>query len=457
MHIIGKAKLSEKRREKISRASHAAAQQPGGVGHRSRHALEWRIAAVAAALVLATALAEHFLFGIAIHWLGAHWTNVKNIAGDSELLLFSSVASTFAIATLYGAGPTISGGIVASLALWAYMRFNPCTLACSLAGVFTVAFMTHRAKKPADVIISAFDAFLVQACVSAAVAALCIHKFDETPGEICELWQLAALAIFTAAAVPLAYYIARPLAEKISKRTAVCTLVPYTNLENPLLLRLSREAPGTYGHSMVVADLAAAAAEAIGANPILARLGGYYHDIGKLSNPRFFMENQTLLGNPHDALPPSISAMIISSHVKDGLLLAREHGLPLPIIRIIGSHHGTSPMEWFRRKAAKLAGEAGNPAAADEWPFRYAGLLPETAEETIVSIADSVEAASRSIPSPTQADLSRMVENIVTARFADGQFAHSALPLDCLEEVKRSLVRTLVHRLHARAAYEPAR
>ncbi|MBR0056872.1 MAG: HD domain-containing protein, partial [Kiritimatiellae bacterium] len=146
---------------------------------------------------------------------------------------------------------------------------------------------------------------------------------------------------------------------------------------------------------------------------------------------------------------PSISAMIVAGHVKDGAILARENGLPRPIAGIIASHHGTSAMEWFRRKASEISGGA----AADEWPYRYAGPLPETREETIVSIADGAEAASRSLPSPTQTDLSRLVERIVAARLADGQLGRSALSLAELEDVKRSIVETLVHRLHARAAY----
>lgn len=400
------------------------------------------------AFSLIGALCQHLLADFVVNALG-----LGDIASGQGLSLFTSVAATFVVSALYGAATAAAAGIMSSLVLWAALGFNPCALVASLAGTLVLAPLARRVRRSADLALYVFDAFLVQTALAMGVMALCnaINPALET----CEAWQVAPLAVFSILGVPFAVFVALPIAQRLSGRTADCTLAPFANLENPLLQRLSREAPGTYGHSMLVADLAAAAAEAVGANPLLARLGGYYHDIGKLSSPRFFMENQTLLGNPHDALPPSISAMIVASHVKDGSILAREHGLPPPMARIIATHHGTSAMAWFRRKAAKLAEASGAPAAADEWPYRYAGPLPETKEESIVSIADSVEAASRSLPSPTRPDLARLVDGIVADRLADGQLARSDLTLRDLEAVKQTLVQTLVHRLHARAAYPP--
>lgn len=442
-------KLSALRRDKVARARHAAPSDNGGHGVVRAPACPWRPVIVATAMTLAGALCQRLLVDVAIRALG-----LDSIAAGPGLSLFTSVSATFAVAALYGATPAATAGVISSIILWAALRFNPSTLAASLAGTLLVAALAHRVRRAADLAIYAMDAFFVQAAVALGIMAA--GNAFAPAIETCEAWHVAALAVSSLVGVPLAILVALPIAERLSGRTSDCTLAPYANLEHPLLQRLSREAPGTYGHSMLVADLAAAAAEAVGANPLLARLGGYYHDVGKLSNPRFFMENQTLLGNPHDALPPSVSAMIVASHVKDGAILAREHGLPQPIVRVIATHHGTSAMAWFRRKAIKLAEANGAPAAADEWPYRYAGPLPETREESIVSIADSVEAASRSIAAPTQPDLVRLVNGIVADRLADGQLARSALTLRDLEEVKRTLVQTLVHRLHARAPYPPA-
>ena len=442
-------KTSTMRKERVARQR--AAQAPREAHSSIGSALGGvRLITQAVVASLLLAFCQRELVGLLVNGLG-----LEGFTGDQSLALFSFVTIPFVVTVLHGPRPAVAAGTIASLILWGATHFNPCTLVSSFSGVVLMAALARRVRKVSDLAVFALDVFLLQSVGSLVMVAL-RNKFAPSL-DACEAWQIGALAITSFVAVPVSLMVALPIAERLSGCTSDYTLATYANLENPLFERLSREAPGTYGHSMVVADLAAAAAESIGANPLLARLGGYYHDIGKLSNPRFFMENQSLLGNPHDTLPPSISAMIVASHVKDGSILARDNGLPPPIARIIASHHGTTAMEWFRRKAISQAAEKGEPAAADEWPYRYAGPIPESREETIVSLADTVEAASRSIAAPTRSDLVRLVNGIVASRFADGQLARSALTLSELEEVKRSFVLTLVHRLHVRAAYPDQR
>lgn len=431
------------RREKVLRTRPDAAPKARRI-RLSAAVGPLRVFFISLAASLAVAYAERAGVSAAAELLGLGG------AAGTALPLFPCIAVPAVLAMVYSPQVAVASGLTAAAALWSAMRFNPCTLVCTLGGVFMTAAFAPRIRRTGDLATLAFHVFAIQAVLAASVAAVCRRVAPSA--ETCEAWHLAALFALDALSVPFTLWLALPVAERLARRTSDYSLASFASLEHPLLQRLSREAPGTYGHSMAVADLAASAADAVGANALLARLGGYYHDIGKLSAPRYFMENQTLLGNPHDSLPPSVSAMIIAAHVKDGVVLARDAGLPLRIVGIIASHHGTSAMEWFRLKARKLAGDA---EVADSWPYRYVGPLPESREETIVSIADGVEAASRSLSAPSRAEIARLVAKTVAARQADGQFARSALTMAELEAVKEALAAVLVHRLHVRAAYPP--
>jgi len=437
-------KLSALRRLRVDKARHGAASGPTRTPLRSILG-PLRIFFAGFALSLLLMAVERFAIPAIAGWLG-----LGKFIGDRGLTTFPSLAMPFVFASLYGPAAAAVTGIASALVAWCALRFNPCTLVSIMCGTLWVAALAHRVRKAADLAILALQVFTLQVLLCALLFKFCNVCVPEI--ETCEAWEAAALLALHMVAVPFCVSVALPLAERVSGLASDRTLATFANLEHPLLQRLSREAPGTYGHCMVVADIASAAAESIGANPLLARLGGYYHDIGKLSSPRYFMENQSLLGNPHDTLPPSVSAMIIASHVKDGLVLAREYRLPQAIVRIIASHHGTSSMAWFRMKAENQAA-SGGAGAADAWPYRYPGPLPCSREETIVSLADGIEAASRSLLKPDMSDLVRLVAKICDSRMADGQFVKSAISISELEIVKKSFVGTLVHRLHARAAY----
>jgi len=232
-----------------------------------------------------------------------------------------------------------------------------------------------------------------------------------------------------------------PLIEVVFSYTTDIKLLELGNLNNPLLRDLIVEAGGTYHHSIVTGSLAEAAAEAIGADPLLARVGAYYHDIGKRKKPLYFIENQRGNENKHDKLSPNMSSLILISHVKDGVEQARKYKLGKAITDIIQQHHGTSLISYFYQRAK----EKENPAEAvvHEKDFRYPGPKPQTKEAALVMLADSVEAASRSLSDPTPARIQGMVRKTITNFFTDGQLDECELSLKGLNRIAKSFNRIL--------------
>lgn len=227
-------------------------------------------------------------------------------------------------------------------------------------------------------------------------------------------------------------------------------LLEVSNPNQPLLRKLLVEAPGTYHHSIIVANLAEAAAEAVGADSLLARVGGFYHDIGKLKRPYFFIDNQFGQANPHDKISPHLSALIITSHIKDGVQLAEEHRLPSRIIDFIREHHGTTLVSYFY----SLAAENGKKREyLEEEDFRYEGPKPQSKETALVMLADSCEAAVRSISAPTAGKIEGMVRRLIKERLNDGQLDQSDLTLRDLDTVARIFTRVLSGIFHPRVEY----
>lgn len=219
--------------------------------------------------------------------------------------------------------------------------------------------------------------------------------------------------------------------EKFFDITTDITLLELSDLNHPLLKELLIKAPGTFHHSMVVGNLAESAAKEIGANPLLARVGSYYHDIGKMEKPEYFVENQMEAENRHNQLSPNMSALILASHVKSGIELAEKNGIPKKIQDFIPEHHGTNIMTYFYNKAKENAGEAEINAA----DFRYPGPRPQSRETGIVMLADAVEAATRTVKNPTPNKLRAAVENIVDQRFKDGELDECDLTLRNLKTI----------------------
>ncbi len=242
-----------------------------------------------------------------------------------------------------------------------------------------------------------------------------------------------------------------PLAESLFGYTTDIKLLELANMDNPILKDLILQAPGTYHHSIIVGSLVEAAAKSIAANPLLARVSAYYHDVGKLKKPLYFIENSGGMENRHDHLSPNMSSLILISHVKDGVELARENHLGEKITNIIQQHHGTSLISYFYQKAK----EKGNPEMdnLDEKDFRYPGPKPQTKEAGIVMLADAVEAASRTLSDPTPSRIKGLVQRITNNIFLDGQLEECELTLKDLQKIEESFSRILTAIFHQRIDY----
>ncbi len=244
-----------------------------------------------------------------------------------------------------------------------------------------------------------------------------------------------------------------PVFEYLFSTITNISLLELADFDNPLLQRMMMEAPGTYHHSLVVGNLSEAACHAIGAPALLARIGAYYHDIGKLSKPEYFSENQDVTGSKHDALAPTISKMVIMNHVKEGMELGTKYKLNHRIIDFIQQHHGTSLVYYFYRRALE---SSENVDEIGEEGFRYTGPKPSTRETAIVLLADSVEAATRALKEPTAQNIEELVHKIVNNKFIDGQLDECTLTLKDLEKISNVFVRILAAIYHSRVSYPEA-
>jgi putative nucleotidyltransferase with HDIG domain len=263
-----------------------------------------------------------------------------------------------------------------------------------------------------------------------------------------EIGERAALGIANGLVSASLTFALLPGAEKLSQITTDLTLLELSDPSRPLLRRLSLEAPGTYAHSVAMANLVEAACNRIGANGLLGRVGCYYHDVGKLKSPQYFVENQTYGGNPHDRLRPSQSVEIIKAHVTDGLRLAQEAGLPATVAAFIPEHHGTSEITYFLDRARK-EGEDG----ANSGTYRYPGPKPRSAETAIAMMADSIEAALRVLADLTPAKIEEAIDHIVKGKVNAGQLDETPMTLQQIDEVKREFVRVLSSMYHNRIEY----
>jgi putative nucleotidyltransferase with HDIG domain len=236
------------------------------------------------------------------------------------------------------------------------------------------------------------------------------------------------------------------------------------DLNHPLLKRMTLEAPGTYHHSLAVANLAEAGAESIGANPTVCRVCAYFHDIGKLVKPEYFTETMVRGATPHDDLAPSMSALIIVSHVKEGVDLALKHKLNDRVVDVVREHHGNSLVRFFHQRAvqqaedARLGGKIMNLRAEDvpavrEDNFRYPGPNPQTKESGIVCLADAVESASRSLDRPTAQRIEDMVDEVIERKMNEGLLDECPLTLADIKKLAASFRFTLLNMMHSRIAY----
>jgi putative nucleotidyltransferase with HDIG domain len=313
------------------------------------------------------------------------------------------------------------------------------------AGIFTCCFSLTEIRTRMKLL-----EVSTLATVVVFITAASLDFLDQKPaGDIFTNAGLHALATFL---VGLFIQSLLPLIEKIFRIATSMTLLDYSDANQPLLKRLAMEAPGTFSHSLLVGSVAEAAAESIGCNGLLCRVGAYYHDIGKINKPGYFVENEIGSTSRHVELSPAMSQLIIVGHVKDGIEMAKEYGLPAVLRQFIEAHHGTTLVEYFYREAKKKQDEKQSPPSESE--FRYPGPKPRTKEAAIVMLSDTVEGAVRSMPTElTPAKIEGAVHSIVMKRLQDGQFDECDISLRELSQIETSISKTLAAHYHGRIAY----
>ena len=273
-----------------------------------------------------------------------------------------------------------------------------------------------------------------------------------------ETWQyIANNCLYSGAAGLSAGFVVLgtlPFIEKAFRITTSMTLLELSDFSHPLLRRLALEAPGTYSHSLQVATLAEAGAEAIGANSLLCRVAAYYHDVGKINKPDYFVENQQAgQQNRHLSLTPSVSFLVIKGHVMDGIEMAKEYVLPTSVFPFIQQHHGTTLVEYFYHSACKLQEKRGETISVSEDEFRYPGPKPRMREVGILMLADAAESATRSMTEPTATRIESLVHELAMKRLLDGQFDDCELTHRDLDKIEKALVKTLLSIYHGRLSY----
>ncbi|MFU8806313.1 MAG: HD family phosphohydrolase, partial [Bradymonadaceae bacterium] len=311
----------------------------------------------------------------------------------------------------------------------------------SLVGITSVQQVKHRM------------ALMWSGLAVGAVNGVAVVSFALIQGELFQLTTVGHLLLAFGGGLAAGFFISAvlPLFEAVFSYTTDIKLLELANLNHPALRELILRSPGSYHHSMMVGSLCEAAAESIGCNSLLARVGSYYHDIGKSKNPQYFAENQKVGENPHDKLKPNMSALIIKSHVKDGVDMARQHRLPVEIQDFIAQHHGTSLIAYFYHRAKEL--EDPDIPEVDEKDYRYPGPKPQSRETAICLLADGVEAASRAMPNPSPARLKGLVQTMINKAFTDGQLDECELTLKDLNSIAKAFTRILTGIYHHRPEY----
>lgn len=380
-------------------------------------------------------------------------SHVQFLTPEIALFLLPFTLAPLLATILLGANAGMAAGLSTALLLAIYTDRS---LAVLFPGLLATAIICHTARQVRTRTRAVKIAILAGIAQTLCVLGITALQW-ENASVVSVLHQSAACMGGSLLSAIIALLIL-PMFEHVFGITTDISLLEFADLGHPLLQQLALEAPGTYHHSLVVANIAQAAAEAIGANSLEARVSAYFHDIGKLTKPNFFAENIHLQENPHDNLSPSMSTLIITAHVKEGLSLAMLHKLPEPVRCAIREHHGTSMLQCFHHKAVnQLELEMGIPSTQatriDDQCFRYPGPRPSTCVSGIICLADAVEAASRSLEKPTPGHIENLVNEIIYKRLNDGQLDECELSLLDLSKVRKAFVFTLTTMLHGRIAY----
>ncbi len=345
------------------------------------------------------------------------------------------------VTILFDAEVGVFNTFILALLLGILHRFNFSIVLVTIIVGTVACYSTQQVRHRSE-----FFRTIVYLSLTYIVLILLIESFKVSPPG--EILNLAGFGLINGIASPILTIGLLPIFESLFGFTTDITLLELSDLNHPLLKRLSLEAPGTYHHSIIVGNLAEAAAKSIGANSLLARVGAYYHDIGKMEIPEYFVENQLGIKSKHDSLTPTMSAIILSSHVKKGRILGEEADLPDEVLNFIEEHHGTMTMNYFLNKAKEMGIEN---ASIDD--FRYPGPKPRTRETAIVMLADTTEAASRTLANPKPARISNLVQNIINDRFQSGELEECPLTLKDLADIRESFTQILIGVFHYRIEY----
>jgi putative nucleotidyltransferase with HDIG domain len=387
--------------------------------------------------------------------------------GESYLpLLVPYALAPLTLSVLLGA-PTGFWAALAGALWWMILRgeSGPAPLLLALIGGMVAVLSTLRVRRRSRLLRAGF-----YSGISVCILALCsgvigpVHWESLQGNDWWKIGMECATALGTGILTAVLVSGSLPMLEQLFRITTEISWLEMADLNHPLLRRLSLEAPGTYHHSLAIANLAEACAEKVGANATLCRVGAYFHDIGKLVKPEYFTENIPAGPNPHDELTPTMSALVILSHVKEGVDLALRSKLNRHIIDLIRQHHGTTLVEYFYQRAcrqerdARSGGSLMNVRPEDipkvnEESYRYPGPKPQTIEAVILGLADAAESASRSLERPTPQRLDDLVHGILADRIEDGQYDEAPVTLCQLQSIADSLVSSLGSMHHSRIAY----
>jgi hypothetical protein len=343
---------------------------------------------------------------------------------DSRLAFFTIVIITFLVSSIRGGDYTTS-----------FISFCGSVLA-----IFSVRDIKNRSQ-----IFRSF--FFILGGYTLAILAIDLDRSESISKIVINLSFVGINSIMS----PVIAYGLLIFYEKVFRITTDLTLLELADFNQPLLRQLSTKAPGTFHHSVVMGNLAEEAAASIGANRILARVGCYYHDIGKIAKPDFFVENQLDKINKHEALNPNLSAKIIIAHVKEGIELGRKFKLPQEVINFIPMHHGTTLVKYFYNKARNNANE--NKEDVLDYIYRYPGPKPSSRETAIAMLADTVEASTKVVEDPTPKKLEDKIDEIIKKRFIEGELDECELTLRDLTKIKKSFLKILVGIYHQRIKY----
>ena len=406
--------------------------QPGAYSHTRR---KWLL--VLLGLLAITIESLYHYVSVSLNWISP-WL---------VPFLMPITLSTMLAALMLGPSAALAIGLWSGLSAALMFDRNFEMLLLGLGGSVMAVVLLRNVRKRSQVMRAGLGVGLLKGVMALALAAM----YQHLPNTF--LMQVAG-GILSGCLAALLALLLLPFMEWLFRYTTDISFLELTDMSHPLLQRLAIEAPGTYHHSLMVGAIGQAAANRIGANGLLVAVCAHFHDIGKLAKPEFFIENQRGGENPHDNLAPSMSALVIQSHVKEGLTLAKRHKLPQPVCDVIATHHGTTLTSYFYQVAKRALKEAGMAEDSGlEHSFRYDGPKPWTREQAILMLADTVEAASRSLEKPTPNRIAEMVETLMRDKLLDGQIDLCPVTLKDLHNIRASFVFSLTNILHGRNPY----